>query len=563
MVKRTVQKKKSEAGQAVLIVVAAISIFLLGAVGLAVDGSNLYAQRQAAQAAADAAAQAGIVSVFNGSSGLTSASAYWCTVSDTTSPCVYARTNGFGVSATSTNCTSGTPANDCIYVEPNPSGVTVSNLSNGFPINLVRVTITRPVGMTLMRMLGLTSGTVRANATAAIVDVMSPVPILVTHPSNPGTFAFNGGVTIKICGGPGRSIQVNSTNNDPQSGGNLWATQGISGNSNMVDLSQAGPNDSGNCTTGTGGGFGDAGGPILTTASGIEEPFFNLSCINATPTPNTCAASSDVYYQGATDPIKDPLANVPPPDKPSTSYTSKAPSISLSGGTSCSNCISTTYNSSGGLTCPSTDPYTGVSVSSCGFYLPGDYTNGIQAKGSSGYIAYFFPGVYYMDTYGFQAAANGNMEMYPGANPDTSSTPCGTGSGMLVYNTGSGLFVVGSNAYANLVGSDDTSCYKGILFFEDRNAPANTQKNNTHIFGGNGAMSLTGTIYINNSLSVMTNDPTHYQLVQLQGGGGSNTLLKGEIIVNELLLGGTGTILMNLNPAAVAPVHQIALVPPM
>ncbi|MBV9497803.1 MAG: hypothetical protein JO138_00370, partial [Acidobacteriaceae bacterium] len=51
MVKLDVRRKK-EAGQAVLLVVASMSIFLLGAVGLAVDGSHLYAQRQAAQAAA-------------------------------------------------------------------------------------------------------------------------------------------------------------------------------------------------------------------------------------------------------------------------------------------------------------------------------------------------------------------------------------------------------------------------------------------------------------------------------------------------------------------------------
>jgi len=189
--------------------------------------------------------------------------------------------------------------------------------------------------------------------------------------------------------------------------------------------------------------------------------------------------------------------------------------------------------------------------------LPGDYAGGITASGSNNYIAYFFPGIYQTDSVGFQDGSNGNMAMYPGANADTSLH--GTGSGMLVYNTGTGVFKVGSNGGATLVGSDNTSDYKGILLFQDRNAPAHITKNtDDHIIGGGGALSLTGTIYINNSLSVTTS--SHYQLVQLQGGGGSGTLLKGEIIVNELLLGGSGTITMNLNPAAVAPVHQIALV---
>ena len=57
----------SEAGQAVLLVVVALSIFLLGAVGVAIDGSHLYAERQMAQAAADAGAQAAIMTLLDGS----------------------------------------------------------------------------------------------------------------------------------------------------------------------------------------------------------------------------------------------------------------------------------------------------------------------------------------------------------------------------------------------------------------------------------------------------------------------------------------------------------------
>jgi hypothetical protein len=532
MVKLAVQKKKSEAGQAVLLVVAAMSVFLLGAVGLAVDGSHLYAQRQAAQAAADAAAQAGIVSIFNGTNAgnLASTSDYWCTTTDSTSPCVYARTDGYGVSAASSNCASTTNTSDCIHVEPN-AAVTVSKLSPAFPINLVRVTVTRPVGMTLTKFVGLSKFNVSASATAAIVDVLAPVPIIVTHPTNPGTFAFNGGVTIQICGGPGRSIQVNSTNS---------ATQAISGGSNDVDLSRAGPNDPGNCTTGTGAGFGDAGGPTTAT------PLFNLSCVNLSL--GTCTSPTDVYYLGGTDAIDDPLAGVPVPPKPpaATPVTGVAASASTA--------ISTTYVSSGSVTCPSS-----TAPGGCDFFTPGDYPSGILAKGGNNYQAYFFPGIYYIDSAGFRDGSNGNMAMYPGANADTSTN--GAGSGMLVYNTGTGVFKVGSNGSASLVGSDNTSVYKGILLFQDRSAPAHIQKNtDDHIIGGGGALSLTGTIYINNSLATMIADATHYQLVQLQGGGGSGTLLKGEIIVNELLLGGSGTITMNLNPAAVAPVHQIALV---
>ena len=59
-------REKGEEGQAVVLVALAMGVFLLGAVGLAVDGSHLYSQRQMAQSAADSAAIAGIMSIFDG-----------------------------------------------------------------------------------------------------------------------------------------------------------------------------------------------------------------------------------------------------------------------------------------------------------------------------------------------------------------------------------------------------------------------------------------------------------------------------------------------------------------
>ena len=109
-----------------------MSVFLLGAVGLAVDGSHLYAQRQAAQAAADAAATAGIMSIFDGTSTF-GGSAYNCGPANGTSPCVYARRSGFGT-------TTGAGA-DTVHVDPDPAGVTVTNLDPATP-NLLSVTVT-------------------------------------------------------------------------------------------------------------------------------------------------------------------------------------------------------------------------------------------------------------------------------------------------------------------------------------------------------------------------------------------------------------------------------------
>ncbi|MGI8959730.1 MAG: pilus assembly protein TadG-related protein [Bryobacteraceae bacterium] len=495
-----VRKQKNEAGQAVILVVVALSIFVLGAAGLAVDGSHLYAQRQMAQAAADAGAQAGILSIFDGTNsvvgnthGFSTGATFTCATSDARTPCYYAQTmNRFNTAA------------DTVTVDfPSAATVGVPTAPLASPATLIRVKVQRNVDTTLMRLLGPTVSTISASGTAAIVSTVSPVPIIITHPTNPSTFSGNGNITIQICGGPQRSIQVNSQH---------AATQNVSGNSNLVDLSHAGPNDPGDCSSGTGADFGDYGGP--------SPSLFTVSY-----------GSKGTYIQPAS-PILDPLADVNPPPIPSTAPAKTALGIGVSG-------------------CPASPG------KSCNLYSPGLYASGIGVKNET---AVFKPGIYYVTSGGFGGSANGDMFMATGFT-DTGASTTGTGwtGNMLVYNTGTGVFTVGSNGSATLVGSPSGSAYKGILLFQDRSAPAHITKNtDDHKIGGGGALSLTGTIYINNSLAVTT--ATRYQLVQMQGNGGSGTLIQGEIITNELLLGGSGTIRMNLNPAALTPVRQVALV---
>jgi Putative Flp pilus-assembly TadE/G-like len=270
MVKPAVRKKENEAGQAVLLLIAAMSVFLLGAVGLAVDGSHLYAQRQAAQAAADAAAVAGIMSIFDSTNTFTSN--YNCTTTDGTSPCSFARQNGFKTAAAST---------DTVSVEVDPAGVTVSHLDPVTP-NLLRVTVTRPVSMTLTKLVGLSSFDVSASAMAAIVDVMSPVPIVITDPHRSDALHLGGNDTIKIQGGPSRSIQINS--DDPH------AFTRNSG-SELVDLTQAGP-------SGTGGDFAVWGGPGSN--------------------PGGVSLGTSSHWIQPASPIQDPFQNVPAPAVPAT-----------------------------------------------------------------------------------------------------------------------------------------------------------------------------------------------------------------------------------------------------
>src|SRR5215813_14696201 len=139
-------RRNGEKGQATLAVLLATSIFLIGAIGLGIDGAHLYAQRQMAQVAADAAAQAGIMTYFDGTNTTTTvatSSPYTCTSSDTKTACQYAVLNGFGTS------------DDVITIDygddtsvSKPAGVALSPMATD-PVSWVKVTITRNVHTTL------------------------------------------------------------------------------------------------------------------------------------------------------------------------------------------------------------------------------------------------------------------------------------------------------------------------------------------------------------------------------------------------------------------------------
>jgi hypothetical protein len=122
-----------------------------------------------------------------------------------------------------------------------------------------------------------------------------------------------------------------------------------------------------------------------------------------------------------------------------------------------------------------------------------------------------------------------------------------------------GSISIGANGSVLLNGSPNTSTYKGILFFVDRNAVSQS-----HTLDGGGGLTLYGTIYMTDTVTKMGTDSTttcsQYQSLSMQGNAGSSTHVQGEIIASTLSLGGTPGIIMNLNPNAVAPVRQIALV---
>jgi Flp pilus assembly protein TadG len=520
--KSFVTRFKDEDGQAIVLVALAMSLFLFAAIGLAVDGSILYTHRQMAQAAADAAAQAGIMSIFDGTNGAgtaqfvaTQGTSFTCTTADAKTPCVYARNNGFGGSAADT-VTVSFPADTAA------PGVTFSGSDS---THLIKVSVSRNVNTTLMRFLGSTVTTMRATAMAAIVSVVSPTPILITDPSNPNTLSMNGTTGITICGGPSRSIEVNSSNSAAYGGGGT------------VDLSHAGTADPGNCTTGTGADFGVFGG--------------------ASTNPGSVSVGSTGHYLSKVSPVQDPLAFVTPP--------------------------STTGLPTGKTTSITTAGQDGCISGSCTEYWPGLYVGGIKSKLET---VIFKPGIYYMQGGGFnmknsQGGAANNSVMCSGCAADPN-----TGTGLLIYDTGpagsttgnnpSGGFTIdtlvsasfqgptntthianGQNGCTTTGGCDvPTAPYYGITFWEDRTADAKT-----HIIGkGNGCFTVIGTIYITNTLAIMQGDSAHFQKITYNGTPCSTTITQGDIITGQLGIVGTSHIKMNLVPQGFLNVRQVALV---
>lgn len=246
--------RESEHGQAVLLVVVAMGIVLLGALGFAIDGSQLFAQRRMAQAAADAAAEAGMISMLDGTDASGAAQHY-------------AQLNGFGGS--SDTVTVGFPSS-------------APGVSNG--VSFMQVTIQRTVPTTLMKLLGASASMISATATAAIVNTQPTAPQIVVTGSGAGTFSVASGASLTITGGANRVIQINS--NDPNA----------SSSSGTVDLSGAGVNGNGadfavwggpasaplNVITGT-GRYVQPGSPI--TPAGVTFPSAPPASPNPIPVP--------------------------------------------------------------------------------------------------------------------------------------------------------------------------------------------------------------------------------------------------------------------------------------
>ncbi len=224
----------SQRGQAFLAIVMFIAILLLAVLGLATDYTQVWAHRQMAQGAADAACQAGAADVFlKGTDPTASAdfpgldfswigSTFDCSAMPNSVPCQYALFNGYSGS------------NVSVSFPSNLAGV--SGIPSGFPTignPYIKVTVTDPVAMYFTKIVSSTKTVnVTASAGCGLSPVTTPVPLVVLHRTASPSFQINSNASVTMLGGPPRSIQVDSSSSTAVTVG-------------TVDLHLAGPGNNG------------------------------------------------------------------------------------------------------------------------------------------------------------------------------------------------------------------------------------------------------------------------------------------------------------------------------
>lgn len=577
-----------ERGQSMTLVLLVLGLFLLGAVGFAVDVSNWWFHRQMAQSAADAACTAGGMDLLVNAEGSglvgnfptgSPPASYWCSSAGgaASATCKYAALNGYD----GTGRVAGQPSNDVQVTFPGSvPGVSACGPTAPPPCvpgsvasPFIQVNVLDRVPTTFT---GLLSGSrttdVAGSAVCGVLRAQSPVPIIVLNPSCQHAFQLSGGPTVAIVGGPPRSIQVNSSNTSCAAA-TTNASSGCSSNGGTIDLSKGGPNF-------TGSDFGVFGAP-------------------KSPPPGFNGGSGGTWATGS--PISDPYAQVATPALPPAA---PAPQT-------------LTYNG-GGNGCPD--------HSGCVRYQPGLYTSAIVVKGQT---AIFDPGIYYITgtvndncgtpgtgcvskptgqcRYGLDVDSNGVVR------PNLSVT--GNGNGAMFYFSGAsgsgsyGSVFFGSNAgnpggrtidsfstvNANCPGAGpfpsqlnlppnvsgnvlmgqctsdgtyvapggtNTGSIRGLIFFQDR---ANADNNGQASMQGGGGLVISGSMYFHNCNSNGTGTgcsaPTagYNAFFQLQGTPGGATYVLGNITTDELVLGGNGNISMALNPNAVFNILKVSL----
>jgi len=575
-------------GQTILFVLLVLGLFLLGAIGFAVDGGNLWFHRQAAQNAADAACTAGAMDLYVNAQGSSMGgfpagsppAAFDCSTASGSAPCKYAALNGYN----GTGLMSNTPSNKVAVTFPGSVAGVTTPPSEIAPTPFLQVNV---VDRTKVFFFGLLSGAqttdVGAVAACGLLQARSPIPIIVLNPTCPHAFQLSGNPVVKIVGGPSRSVQVNSRNTSCAAA-TTNAAGGCNSTGPTIDLSAGGP-------TFSGSSFGVLGMPATAppgfTGAGWSQPApligdpYTLVSAPSVPTIIDPAPTFEPYggAHGCPDhdgSNKGPLDSTGGcveyhPGKYTQPIVVKGytaifePGIYYLTGTSTENCGSP---GTGCVTSPTGQCRYGLVVNSNGVVRPST----APGDGSLGTMFYFSgggAGSYGSVFFGSSAGNSGgrNIDPYltsgalcPGATislPPQLNISSSVNGNVLLGQCVSKGFYIGA-------GSTDTAgSVRGILFFQDR---ANADTNGQASMQGGGGLVLSGNMYFHNcnSSGTGTNCPwpptgAYKAFFQLQGTPGGATYVLGNITADELVLAGNGNISMLLNPNAVYNVIKVSL----
>ena len=165
--------RTGESGQAILFLLLALGIALLGAVAFSVDFGNTWFHRQSAQSAADAACTAGVMDLLvdsqggaTGHQGFTNGTAFNCAPGSTASPCKYARFNGYNSDGTGNLVEVKFPTSSVVPGLPSSSIASATVVPNAF----IQVNVIDNVPVYFSGLLsGRRSLPVRASAVCGVV----------------------------------------------------------------------------------------------------------------------------------------------------------------------------------------------------------------------------------------------------------------------------------------------------------------------------------------------------------------------------------------------------------
>jgi hypothetical protein len=577
------QNTRRESGQAAIVLLAFFSVLLLTAAGLAVDVSNLWFHRQSAQAAADAACQAGALDLLDASaggtpnSGFTPGTAGTCTSTSSASICKYAAFNGFNSAGPISPSAADTSAwNSVSYSFPSSVAGITAPPSSMTSTPYLQVTVTESVETFLIQLVhGFHYSQVKATSICGLAEVMEPAPVLVLDPTASGAFSYSGGASLNIIGGPSRALQVDSNS----SSAIVCAPSGV------INTSQGGPNYTGSDV----GITGDE--PLNTNGCQKSGGYMGFN-------PGTTGSWNPNVL-----PVGDPYAGVAAPASvmsitPAT-YTATKNSDYAAG---------TYYRWVGyhvdGCPDPNHPAYDNGIPTNCAEFAPGYYPNGITLPNDYSTVI-FLPGIYYIN--GSLNVTNNDIRMglpcwssYTSGYSASACSPVSSAEGWN-YSQGQGvMFYFASGTYTASGGSGDSgldtvpatmlTCdgssppselnmpsslndddllwapctqngtyydsggdttdsagnpgVRGILIFQAHDDTASPN------FSGSAGLSFAGSLYFHSS--------SYGDILQLTGGTSTGTFIVGDIVTDQISLSGSGAINLALPSTPSIPTLKVA-----